>query len=304
MKLLFVTTINPKKQGDYLELSLVYGLRKILGNSFVEYPKKKILYGDFSESPIDSLHGKGFTYCTDPIQDTSYDRSKIKLSDFDVVLMGSGHIYSEKVEVNHPNIWYTDGNDLYGNSKRMINYNGDFVIGCQFLNNCFKRELLEDIPTVYPTGFGIPESKIKPIDLNIKNKLIQSTAPSDACFYENSKYRFNLESEYYKDMQESWFGLSCKKGGWDCLRHYEIMANGSLLLFKDFNKKPTKCEPNCPAISYSSKDELYSIMNSLVIDNKPTQKYINLLNEQRQWLINYGTCEARAKNILNIITIK
>jgi hypothetical protein len=301
MKLLFITTINPKKQGDYLELSLVYGLRKILGNNFVEYPKKKILYGDFSESPINDLHGKGFTYCTDPIQDTTYDRSKIKLSDFDIVLMGSGHMYSEKVEIKHSNIWYTDGNDLYGNSKRLINYNGEIIIGCQFLQKCFKRELVEEFPTVYPTGFGIPSNKINAINLNIKNKLFQSTAPSNACFYENSNYKFNNENEYYKDMQESWFGLSCRKGGWDCLRHYEIMANGSVLLFKDFDKKPKLCEPNCPAISYSNKEELDSLMNRLIVNNKPTEKYLNILKEQRTWLLTHGTCESRAIDIIKIL---
>lgn len=303
MKLLFITTINPEKQGDYLELSLIYGLRKVLGDNFVEYPKKKILYGDFSESPIELLHGKGFTLCTDAIEDTSYDRNTINLSDFDIIIMGSGHIYNENVQIKHSNIWYTDGNDLYGNAKRLINYNGETIIGCQFLEKCFKRELVEDFPSVYPTGFGIPKCKIQPLNLNIKNKLFQSTAPSEACFYENSNYKFNNEFDYYKDMQESWFGLTCKKGGWDCLRHYEIIANSSVILFKNYNKKPSKCEPNCPTISYSNEKELYSIMNSLVINNKPTKEYIKLLNEQRDWLLTNGTCEARAENICKILKV-
>lgn len=301
MKLLFLTTFNKDKQGDYLELSIIHGMRKILGDDFVEYPKKKILYGDFSESPQQTLHGKGFTYCTKIIEDTSYDRSNLNVMDFDVVLMGSGHMYQENIEIHHPNIWYTDGNDLYGNSKRIIQYKNEQLIGCQFLNKCFKRELLESFPNVYPTGFGIPESKIRPIVLDNKNKLIQSTAPSDACFYENSSYKFNNEEEYYKDMSESWFGLSCKKGGWDCLRHYEILASGSLLLIRDFQTKPPLCEPNCPTISYSSKEELFGIMNSLVKENKPTEQYIKLLKEQRQWLLEHGTCEARAVEINNIL---
>ena len=33
------------------------------------------------------------------------------------------------------------------------------------------------------------------------------------------------ESDYYKDYQRSYFAITCKKGGWDCLRHYEILAN-------------------------------------------------------------------------------
>lgn len=45
MKILFLTTKKPSAQGDYLELTLVNGLRKVLGNGFVDYPKKKIMNG-------------------------------------------------------------------------------------------------------------------------------------------------------------------------------------------------------------------------------------------------------------------
>jgi hypothetical protein len=301
MKILFVATINPEKQGDYLELSLIHGLRSVLGENFVEYPRKKILYGDFSESPINSLHGKGFTYCTVPIKDVQYDRSDLKKSDFDVVLIGPGHMYGEKYEINHPNIWYTDGHDLYGAAEKRLSYRGEDLIGTQYTCKCFKRELIESLPSVYATGFGIPEKKIRPIDLKIKNKQFQTTAPSDACFFSNQVYRFDNEDSYYTDMAESWFGLTCKKGGWDCLRHYEIMACGALLLFKDYNEKPPLCEPNCPTISYSNKQELYDIINDLVKDNVPTTEYVSLLSQQREWLTRHGTCEARARKIIETI---
>lgn len=303
MRVLLVTTINPQQQGDYLELSLIHGLRSVLGDNFVEYPKKKILYGDFSATPKESLHGKGFTYCTSPIQDVTYDRDNIKVGDFDVVIVGSGPCYGEQYdEIKHSNIWYTDGHDLYGTGTRMIQYNGDSIIGCKYTEKCFKRELVESFPTVYPTGFGIPKNKIRPINFDIKNKLIQTTAPSNSCFYENSAYKFQTEEDYYQDMSESWFGLTCSKGGWDCLRHYEIMACGALLLFRDFNLKPTNCQPrNFPTISYSNRDELQNIMNRLVVSNKPTQEYISLLHQQRDWLLEHGTCEARALDILKVL---
>ena len=103
-------------------------------------------------------------------------------------------------------------------------------------------------------------------------------------------------------MSTSWFGLTCKKGGWDCLRHYEIIAAGALLLFKDYNLKPKQCSPqNLPCISYSSKEELDNIINTLIINGKPTQQYLNLLFKQREWLFSTGTTEARALKILQII---
>lgn len=301
MKVLFLTTRNPKAQGDYLELTLVHGLRSLLGSDFVEYPKKKILYGDFSESPQDQLHGKGFTLCTDPIEDTFYDRNNLKLKDFDVVIHGSGFIYGDIWEVDHPNQFWTDGNDLYGNAKHKFIYQGETVIGTQYQERCFKRELIERLPSVWPIGFGVPENK-KQYNIFPKKRLFQSTAPTDACFYENSAYKFTNEKEYYNDMSESWFGLTCKKGGWDCLRHYEILASGAVLLFKDYDKKPALCEPiNLPTLSYSTPEELKAITDRLVVDEKTTPEYRNLVHYQRKWLNKNGTTVARATHIVNTI---
>ena len=44
MRILFITTKNPTKQGDLLEVSLLHGLRKVLGDDCVDYPRKKIMY--------------------------------------------------------------------------------------------------------------------------------------------------------------------------------------------------------------------------------------------------------------------
>ena len=115
-------------------------------------------------------------------------------------------------------------------------------------------------------------------------------------------HKFTIEEEYYNDLSRSWFGLTCKKGGWDYLRHYEIMAAGSLLLFKDYNSKPPLCSPqNLPCYSYSTREELQELMSELIIDNKPTDAYLSMLNKQRKWLIDNGTTIARAKNILSIL---
>ena len=66
MRILFITTKHPEKQGDLLEVSLLHGLRTMLGEDFVDYPRKKIMYHDFSDSPKDSLHGRGFSLLTTP----------------------------------------------------------------------------------------------------------------------------------------------------------------------------------------------------------------------------------------------
>ena len=61
MKILFITIKSPKQQGDYFELAILNGLKKILGNNIIDYPKKKIIYGDYSEVSKEELHGRGFS---------------------------------------------------------------------------------------------------------------------------------------------------------------------------------------------------------------------------------------------------
>jgi len=313
LRILFITTQNPTKQGDLLEVSLLHGLRTVLGEDCVDYPRKKIMYHDFSDTPKDTLHGRGFSLLTTPIQDIE-DRDIFKQK-FDYVIYGDGHMYGEVPEIEgvnelaDGNVWIIDGHDLYGSAPRMISYNDEVVIGSQF-TNCFKRELIEsDDESVYPTGFGIPEERIREVDFSIKDQLYQKTAPSYSLFEDAadmgggfSHHKFTVEDDYYNDLSRSWFGLTCKKGGWDCLRHYEIIAAGSLLLFRDYHNKPRLCSPQeLPCYVYSSKEQLYSLMSELVVENRPTYKYLRMLEKQREWLYNVGTTSARANSILNTL---
>ena len=57
MKIIYITTSDPKSQGDYQEISMLHGLRQVLGDQCIDFPRKKIMYGDFSESPKNELHG-------------------------------------------------------------------------------------------------------------------------------------------------------------------------------------------------------------------------------------------------------
>ena len=54
-KILFVPTKNPGPQNDLLEVSILNGLRNIMGENCVDYPRKKIMYHDFTESPSGTI---------------------------------------------------------------------------------------------------------------------------------------------------------------------------------------------------------------------------------------------------------
>jgi hypothetical protein len=304
MKILFITTKNPSSQGDYLEMSLLHGLRKVLGDNCVDYPRKKIMYHDFSETKKEDLHGMGFSLLHEPLEDIS---EKIRGNElghkYDIVLYGDGHMYGEPPNLDYTNnaskYWIIDGHDLYGNAPRKIFMGKDHVIGTQF-RRCFKRELVEEgLDSVYQTGFGIPKSRILSESIE-KTQVLPNTIPAEALFEKSSarSYKFTDEEDYYKDMARSWFGLSCKKGGWDCLRHYEIIAAGALLLFRDYDSKPKQCSPqNLPCYSYKSIEELNHLLKTL----PNTKEYYSMLEKQKQWLLEHGTTEARAKAAIKIM---
>tara|TARA_R110000824_G_scaffold231335_2_gene419143 strand:+ start:23887 stop:24804 length:918 start_codon:yes stop_codon:yes gene_type:complete len=294
MKIIYVTNTKKDSQCDFQEVSTLNGLREILGDDCIDFPRKKIMYGDFSESPKDELHGWGFSLLTYPIQEVS----NREVDEVDFVLYGVTDGYGIK---NIPEIdrlakhgvWYLDGHDHSKITK----------------TPCFKRELFESHENVFPTGFGIPEHRIRPIDFSNKTQIAQKTAPPYACFgpqilgpTARKLYVFTNEEEYYNDMASSYFGLTCMKGGWDSLRHYEILASGACLLFRDYDQKPKLCSPqNLPCVSYSSPQDLEAIVNRLIVNNTPTQEYVDLVNTQREWLIKHGTTKARAKKILEVL---
>jgi len=53
-----------------------------------------------------------------------------------------------------------------------------------------------------------------------------------------STYVYENEADYYDMYKKSLFGLTYKKAGWDCLRHYEILMNGCIPIFLDLDRCP------------------------------------------------------------------
>lgn len=295
MKILYITTKDPNSQGDFQEVTMLHGLRTLLGESCIDLPKKKVMYRDFSETNQTDLHGWGFTLYEESIYNIN-DELRENLKDIDFIVYGVTNAYgvTDYPEINKlsPNVWYLDGHDAPTIQKKP----------------CLKREMFVEEEGVYPTGFGIPYKKILPLNFK-RNQLYQKSAPSYSLFGRQilglearANYIFTNEKEYYDDMYNSWFGLTCIKGGWDSLRHYEILAAGCCLLFRDYNQKPQLCSPqNLPCFSYSNQEELHDLMNRLVVNNKPTKEYIDMVLKQREWLLKYGTTESRAMDLIKVL---
>lgn len=157
-----------------------------------------------------------------------------------------------------------------------------------------------------PISFSIPAAKIFRVDSNTKIKDFPThivdreiaTQTKDAFFSAigSDQHFFASETEYYQDLQKSRFGITTKRAGWDCLRHYELAASGCVLCFRDLDLKPKTCAPhglnesNC--LIYHNLDELKAKISALT-----QPEYLQLQTATYQW-INNNTTVARAQQFL------
>jgi hypothetical protein len=93
---------------------------------------------------------------------------------------------------------------------------------------------------LFPINFSIPESKIIKIeDFKLekykveKKKILSTLIPGQL-----ETYVYDNEEDYYNEYKMSLFATTFKKAGWDCMRHYEIIANGCIPYFPDINDCP------------------------------------------------------------------
>jgi hypothetical protein len=129
---------------------------------------------------------------------------------------------------------------------------------------------------VYPITFSIPEEKIV-ADLQSKTKLISSLIPGQL-----STYIYSNEKDYYDEYRQSIFATTTKKAGWDCMRHYEIMANGCIPYFPDLARCPPKIMALLP------KDLIQA----------GTDLYLKIKNQSLEEVSNNEECKTLAKKLL------
>jgi hypothetical protein len=83
----------------------------------------------------------------------------------------------------------------------------------------------------------------------------------------STSYAFADEAAYYADLRASRFGVTTKRGGWDCMRHYELAASGCVLCFRQLHAKPPSCAPHglgpANALDYEDTDDLMAKLDAL-----------------------------------------
>jgi hypothetical protein len=145
--------------------------------------------------------------------------------------------------------------------------------------------------SIYPITFSIPECKII-TKKYIKKKFLSSLIPGDP-----STYIYNTEKEYYDEYRKSFFAVTFKKSGWDCMRHYEIIANGCIPYFRDIEKCPPNTLYLFPKELIRKGNRLYE--KSIKKKSIDLNEYDTLLNELLEYMHNHLTTKKMATYILS-----
>jgi hypothetical protein len=228
MKILYISAASGP---DYQCDMLFHGLRSLLGSDVVDSKKISYMYKDYSNThKFEDLYGKGFSVYG-LLDNMKVDREdlalKIKSKFFDLVIYGSIHRSQEFIldvlESYEPrNIFFIDGEDEADHIFWPLVGRGHYL----------KREFVSSSNLITPIQFAIPYEKVAQESIE-KTQRIAKIDPRD-----KSTYIYSQEREYYLDYRSSLFAYTTKKAGWDCLRHYEIMANDAIPIFIDFDQCP------------------------------------------------------------------
>lgn len=290
-----IAYINPARE-DYLGDSVFHGLRTVLGEDVVDFPKIEYAYDTYPTEWHDRLYGHGFTLYG-LLPDLALDRNRmldrIVDGEFDLVVFsdiwatfGTFVQLAPQLRGRVP-IAVLDGHDR----PEPYPYAGVWwrrrvwwtVPRAHTRSTYFKREItgltgtfrsyltlppslaarLPSIRRMRQIAFAIPEEKIVAEPPQAKDRLLAGHVVDPevaALLGGQTSYAFADERAYYADLQRSRFGVTTKRAGWDCLRHYELAANGCVPCFRDLDRKPPRCAPhgldetNC--ISYSDAQDL------------------------------------------------
>jgi len=269
MKILYLKTEDPAishlNYNDFLHDTLLIGLRNNFGNNVVDYPGAWYMYPKERKKKINDsaerIWGNLFTlydslYNYDLIDRTDI-KKKIEKNFFNLIIYGSSrgkNLFLEEAIKSKSKIVFVDTSDDGYIDKNKIG-----------MGIYFKRELYSFEKNVYPINFAIPKKKIvSSINLNPKN-ILSPLIPGKM-----KTYIYEKEDKYYEMYQNSIFSLTYKKNGWDCLRHYEILANGSIPLFIKLNDCPDKTLTSLP------KEKLlkfYNLYNKILSYYNPVKIY-------------------------------
>lgn len=335
-RILFLTT----PEEDYLADSLLHGLRVLIGPKVVDYPRCIFLDDDLAANVRAHMHGRGFTlYGTRPKAEAdSIDRThvwqRVRSGEFSKVVFSAiwrqyGLFLQHRDILTPENTVFIDGEDtanLFPYSASLLRRPEVFLLlRIHREYQYFKRELcsqsvrsswfnlipeqlaarLNVSPNIRPISFSIPEERIVSRIPQKHRLLFQHCVDSEVAKFIprlSKSPPFASERDYHHGLAGSRFAVTTKRAGWDCLRHYEIAANGCVPCFRNLGEKAASCAPhglthaNC--LAYSSPAELLHKTTSMT-----DAEYTKLAEASLKWATENST-RVRATQFLEYIGFK
>jgi hypothetical protein len=287
MKILLI----PSGSSDYLQDSIFLGLKDLYGNDVESTLDCSYLYKNCIIEP-NHYWGKGFSY-TNILDESLHTISeniieKVSENYYDLIIFTfvsrNSSMLDEIMKItNGKRVVLVNGED---ENWRFENYNEKIIY--------FKRELIEKKENnIFPIGYSIHSTKLYHGDKIIQKDFSDSIPSMDNCTtISSSKFIFDNEYDYYLDYQISKFGYTKKKGGWDSMRHYEILANKCVPLFENIDLCPELILTKLPKKLLIEINEKYPYLK----DNE----YNFYNNELFNYTIENLTTDKMAKYLLNI----
>jgi len=250
---------------DYLADALLHGLIGCADLEVVDYPRKGVIYrGGLSGAAGLGVRGGGFSLYG-LLEERPVDRrfviQRLERGGFDLVVLGQvwrqwGQLLDLAPWLQSVPVVLLDGDDdprlFFRAGTRLRRYGWQpFPIRsgrCLYLKREWRGQGRGSRrPWVGAAAFAIPEEKIQPADPAAKSRDFAThcvDAEVGAALGLPSTYAFDSEAAYYRDLARSRFAITTRRGGWDCLRHYEIAAAGAVPCFRQLEAKPASSAPH------------------------------------------------------------
>lgn len=305
---------------DYLADGLLHGLIQCAELAVVDHPRKAALYREGFGSSAIGVRGHGFTLYG-LLEERAVDRSgvpqRLERGDFDLVVLGQvwrqwGQLLDLAPWLQTVPVVLLDGDDdrrlFFRSGTRLRRYGWQpFPIRsrrCLYLKREWQgegRSLRR--PRLAEASFSIPAVKIGEADPAAKTREFATHCVDPevgAALGLPGSYAFQSEAAYYADLAASRFAITTRRGGWDCLRHYEIAAAGAVPCFRHLEAKPHPCAPhglragiNC--LSYRDWPDLRRQVAGIT-----PEAYAGLWRGAREW-VGRHTTRAAARRLLALV---
>ena len=271
---------------DYLSDTVLIGLVKN-GHEVIDTNYREYL-GPITDEQRANYYGRAFSIGgTLSAERKSLDRTnieeKIKDKYFDLIIYGNPYRsfdYFDLVTSCYPKnrVVFLDGEDG--------GYINPFLIEH---GRYFKREKTSSWYDTVPISFSMPKEKFFLNPIFEKTQFEAYITPLD-----KSTYIYTNEEDYYNDYRTSIYGYTMAKGGWDCMRHYEIVANGCLPFFNKYEDKPSYVMTKWPSDLQTEANYMY---HNFTDDSYERAK--KLTTEFTRYAYENLTCENVAKEMIS-----